>query len=275
MIGRRGAGALIVALSALLVGPSVDGAAAQQSATSRFRVLIPDFQPSDGSSDKFGKKLAEELRERIDELNTHAAVDKDEIKDQLKRFKLDMEDLSCIRARQLAGQSQTQVVLCATYEEIGDKRYRIKDIEFVDVGSGESFPVDPIEVSEKQEAQAAEEIVNRFATFVDQTRFAAFCQQYASSSRWEDALSACDTALELNPGNQSVRYIRANVLRELGRLDESLEEIARILEDNPLHENALLLGGIVAAQVDNPELARDYTRRYLELDPDNAQVRMK
>ena len=81
---------------------------AQQTVSSRFRVLIPDFQPVNDEDDDFGKDLADELRDLIDDMLTHSAVDEDDIEDALKQFDLDMEDLNCIVARQLAQQNNYQ-----------------------------------------------------------------------------------------------------------------------------------------------------------------------
>ena len=72
-----------------------------------------------------------------------------------------------------------------------------------------------------------------------------------------------------------MRYVRASVLRQSDRFEEALEEVTRILEANAYHGNALLLGGYLAVQLDQKERARVYYRTYLELDPNNAAVRMK
>ena len=272
MIGRR-LGVLAAALlsSALLGSVTLE---AQQTVSSRFRVLIPDFQPINDEDDDFGKKLAEELRDLVDELNTHSAVSERDIKDALDQFDLDMEDVTCLLARQLAQQSNYEVVLCARYS--GTKEaWRIQDIQFVDSGTGDAFDVEPIMSAEKQEETAAAHIVERFALFVEQTRAAVFCGDYAQSQQWESALQNCDRALELNPNSQSSRYTRANVLRQTDRFEESLDEIKRLLEVNPFHETALLLGGFLAVNLDDQVLARDYYRQYLQLDPTNAAVRMK
>lgn len=247
---------------------------AQQTVSSRFRVLIPDFRPINGESDKFGEKLADKLRDRISDLNTHTAVDEKDIKNDLKRFDMEMKDLTCIKARQLAQQSNYEVVLCAEYT--GTKlKWDVQNIKFVDTNTGEEFDVDAITSADKQEEEAASQIVERFKLFVEQTRVAVFCSDYAQSQQWDSSLENCDRALQLNPNATSVRYTRANVLRQTERFDESLEEIKNILERNPFHENALLLGGFVAINLGDEDLARQYYRKYLELDPTNASVRMK
>jgi len=273
MTGRRRLGVIAAVLFALPAMGST-GIEAQQTVSSRFRVLIPDFRPMNGENKGFGEKLADKLRDRISDLNTHTAVSEKDIKNALKRFDLKMENLTCIQARQLASQSNYEVVLCAQFS--GTKaRWEIQNIKFVDTSTGEEFNVDPVISADKMEEQAAAEIVDRFTLFVEQTRVAVFCVDYAQSQQWDSSLENCDRALELNPAANSVRYARANVLRQTERFDESLEEVQRLLERDPFHENALLLGGFVAINLDQPELARDYYRQYLELDPTNATVRMR
>ena len=272
MIGRRPLGVCVSVLFALTVLGST-AIQAQQTVSSRFRVLIPDFQPINDEDDDFGKDLAEELRDLIDDMLTHSAVDEDDIEDALDRFDLDMEDLNCILARQLAQQSNYQVVLCARYAGT-EEAWQIQNIRFVDSGTGETFEVDPILSAKDMEEAAAAQIVESFELFVEQTRVAIFCGDYAASQQWENSLTNCDRALELNPNANSTRYTRANVLRQTDRYEESLAEVQRLLERDPYHENGLLLGGFLAINLEDKELARGFYGRYLELDPLNASVRM-
>ena len=272
MTGRVRLGVFAVLFAAPVMASTALGA--QQTVSSRFRVLIPDFRPMNGENKGFGEKLADRLREQVSDLNTHVAVEEDDIKDALKRFDLDMEDLNCIRARQLAQQTNYEVVLCAEYTGTKE-RWEVQNIKFVDSSTGEEFPVAPIVSADRQEEQAAGQIVDAFELFVEQTRVAVFCMDYAQSQQWASSIENCDRALELNPNANSVRYTRANVLRQTDRFDESLEEVERLLQRDPFHENALLLGGFVAISLGNEELAREYYRKYLDLDPTNAAVRMK
>ena len=274
MIGRHPLGVCVAVLFALTLSGST-ALQAQQTVSSRFRVLIPDFQPINDEDDDFGKDLADELRDLIDDMLTHSAVDEDDIKDALKQYDLKMEDLNCIIAQQLAAQKNYEVVLCARYA--GSKeRWDIQRIRFVDVRTQEEFVVADVTSADKMEEQAAQEIFRAFELFVEQTRVAIFCRDYAQSQQWENALTNCDRALELNPNSNTSRYTRANVLKETERFAESLAEVKRLLESDPFHENALLLGGFLASptNLDDAELARDYYNRYLQLDPTNSQVRI-
>jgi len=258
-------------LAAALVLAPAGGVQAQEMG--RFRVLIPNFEPLQGANKKFGEKSAEELRELINTLATHQPIEKKEIEQNLKRFKMKMDELDCIRTRQLASQIDAQVALCASYAEQGGQF--VVNAEFWDVASGESFVVDPTNAAEKQEQIAAQHIFDSFDRYVQQVRFAQFCGEYAQSQQWDNALRNCDQALELNPNAVGTRYQRARILYESNRYPEALEELERVLGLNQFHEDALQLAGYISAKEGNDDQALNYYQQYLELNPGNAAVRMR
>lgn len=260
-----------VGLAAILaLAPSVGLQAQEQG---RFEVLIPNFRPADGSNKKFGEKVAKDLRELINTLPTHQPVDKKDMDRAIKKFDLDGNNLECPLTVQLASQMGSQVALCASYVQQGDQW--VVSAEFYEVSSGESFVVSPTTVGEDQDQQAAQHIFDEFDQYTAQLRAATFCVEYAASSAWTPALEQCDRALELNPKATGTRYIRARVLFETQRPDEALQELRRVLEDNPVHEDALQLAGYISATEGADAEALDYYSRYLELSPGNAAVRMK
>jgi tetratricopeptide (TPR) repeat protein len=268
---------LAFAAAALLAAPffaSSSYLAAQQQAQGRFRVLIPDFFPAEGTDDDFGKDTAEDLRDMMDELATHEAIDKDEIEDNLDRFDLDMDDLSCIETRQLGSQINAQVSMCASYEEIGDDMVRVSEIQFWDQ-TGTAFEVEPFEIDEGEREEAATRILERFDGYVQQLRFRQYCADYASSQDWENALRNCNQALDLNSDDNTVRMVRARVFFNTDRLEESLEELQVILEADPFNEEALQLAGYVATQLGQNEVGRDYYAQYLEINPNADRVRRR
>ena len=260
---------VIMAVMALSVPVS-----AQETVSGRFRVLIPQFLPMNDEDDGFGDKLADRLRDQIDELNTHAAVSERDINNQIKEFKIKKEDVNCITARQLAAQAGHPIVLCAQYS--GSKEaYEVQNIKFVSVDTGEEYVVDPVMSADKQEEDAATQIVERFTLFVEQQRVAVFCGDYAASRQWESAMENCDGALELNPTSNASRFTMASILRQMEDLEGALEEVKRLIERDPYHTDALLLGGFLAINLKDPQLARGYYRNFLQLDPTNAAVRMQ
>lgn len=247
--------------------------AAHASGQERFRVLVPNFQPTEGADKKFGENAAKDLRELIGTLATHQSIDKKEIEQSLKKFKMKMEDLDCVRTRQLAAQINAQVALCASYSGTKDA-YNVT-AQFWDVGSGESFQVDPTTAGEKEDKEVAQHIFDSFDRYQQQVRSAAICQDYAGSQQWEAALRNCDEALELNPNAIGTRYLKARILFDSEKLPESLVELKKVLELNAFHEDALQLAGYISAKQGDDEAALKYYSQYLELNPGNAGVRMK
>ncbi|MDP2955796.1 MAG: tetratricopeptide repeat protein [Longimicrobiales bacterium] len=269
-MGRRMTSAFTLVLAAIAVAPAANLDAQEMR---RYRVLIPNFEALEGADRKFGENAAEELRELVNSLATHAPIEKKEIESSLKRFKMKMEELDCIRTRQLAAQMEAQVALCATYSGTGTDH--AVTAEFWDVSSGESFKVDATNGVDKQELAVAQHIFGQFDRYVQQVRFTQFCTDYAQSQQWDNALRNCDQALELNPGAVSTRFQRARILYESQRLPEALEELVRVLALNQFHEEALQLAGFISAKEGQDEQATQYYRQYLELNPGNAAVRSR
>ena len=267
----RGTRLLMTCITVAAVGVPTAGLQAQDMG--RYRVLIPNFQPLDGADDDFGKDAAEDLRELVNGLATHQPIEKKEIESSLKRFKMKMDELDCIRTRQLAAQINAQVALCASYTEQNNQV--VVNAEFWDIASSESFKVDPTTVGEKADAEAAQHIFDQFDRYVQQVRFAQFCGEYAQSQQWDNALRNCDQALELNPDAVGTRYQRARILYEMDRYPEALTELEKVLELNEFHEDALQLAGYISAKQGDDDKALDYYSQYLELNPGSASVRMK
>ncbi len=239
----------------------------------RYRVLIPNFQPLEGANKGFGEDAAKDLRELINGLATHQPIEKKEIEQNLKRFKMKMDELDCVRTRQLASQMNAQVALCASYSEQNGQY--VVNAEFWDIASSESFKVDATTVAEKDDKTAAQHIFDQFDRYVQQVRFAQFCGEYAQSQQWDNALRNCDQALELNPDAVGTRYQRAHILYQMNRYPEALAELEKVLQLNQFHEDALQLAGYISAKEGDDDKALDYYSQYLELNPGNASVRMK
>lgn len=272
MNGRLRLGLLTLATVALAAIPFKPQLLVAQEASARFRVLVPDVPPAGNESRKFGERLADELRDLINDMATHQPVEEREIKDALKRFDMDMEDLNCIRTRQLGQQIQAELVFCGAYAREGDG-WRVEG-SFVSA-SGEALDVEPISVEDKGQEAAARHFMESLELLVEQDRYARFCAEYAASEVWESAMNACDRAIELNPNTVASRYTRAMVLRETDRMEEALEEFKRVLELDPLHEDAMQNAGYVSAVLGHDDDARSYYSSYLELNPANAGVRMR
>src|SRR5690606_8559319 len=72
-------------------------------AQSRFRVLVPALKAEGGAKENFGKDVADRLRKSLNDMATHAAVERNDLRTALRQYKLKEADLvDCVIARQFA-----------------------------------------------------------------------------------------------------------------------------------------------------------------------------
>jgi len=272
MVGRLKL-ALAFTATALLLAPAAQLAAQQDGG--RYRVLIPYFTPLDGADDDFGKDASEDLRELLEQMPTHVALDKGQIEDEVDKFDMDMDELDCIRTRQLAAQINVPVAICAAYTEQADRSVMVQNVEVWDIQGSESFPIEGFTVPRNGREEAAQHIYEEFERYSTTVRSAAICNDYFASQQWENALRNCDESLALNPNAVGTRYLRARILYEMENYPEALTELETVIEANPFHEDALQLAGYISAVTDQDEKARDYYSRYLDINPGNSAIRMR
>lgn len=270
MLGRLKLTLAIAAIAAILA-PAADVAAQDGG---RFRVLIPYFTPLEGAKDNFGKDSSKDLREMMQNMATHVAMEEGEIKDEVKNFDMKIDDLDCIRTRQLAAQIDVPVAICASYTQNPDKSWDVS-AEVWDIAGSEAFNIDPFTVPEKGREEAATHIYEAFERYSTTVRSAAICNDYFASQQWENALRNCDESLALNPDAISVRYLRGRILYEMENFGEALTELETVIEANPFHEDALQLAGYISAVQEQDDKARDYYSRYLDINPGNTAIRMR
>jgi tetratricopeptide (TPR) repeat protein len=270
MLGRL-TSMFTLAAAAVVLGPVAE---AQAQDGGRFRVLVPYFQPLQGADDDFGKDASEELRELMEGLPTHRPIPEGEIEDEADNFDMKMEDLDCVKSRQLASQINAAVAVCATYTQQPDQSV-VVDAEVWDIQSSESFQIEPVTVPRNGHEAAAQQIFQQFDRYNTQVRSAAICADYAASQQWENALRNCDEALAINPGATSVRFQRARILYEMENYPEAMGELEAVLEADPFHEEALQLAGYIATVEGQTDAGRDYYSRYLELNPGDVGIRMR
>ncbi len=261
---------IVASAAAMIVAPQ----AADAQDGGRFVVLIPYFTPLEGSRDNFGRDASEELRDLINTLPTHQAMERGDIEDAADDYNRDMDELDCITTVQLASALRVPVAICATYTEDAD-RNRTVNASIRTIEDGEEFVLGEFSVGRDDgEELAAQQIFAEFDRYNNQVRATAFCGQYAASQQWDDALRQCDAALEINPEANSTRFLRAQILRELERNEESLQEAETVLQTDPYHEAALQLAGYLATTTGDAEKGRDYYSQYLDINPGNVAIRM-
>ena len=269
MLGRL---KLTLAASALAALATPTLSLAQEGG--RFRVIIPPFEPRQNADRGFGRDVAEELREMINTLPTHVAMDEGDIEDQAEQFNVDMDELNCLFTIQLAAQINVPVAVCGSYTEDAQRNMTVS-ASIRDVASSTEFPLESFTVPRDEREQAAQQIFTQFDRFNTQVRAAGICNDYAASQQWDNALRNCDESLAINPNATSVRFLRGRVLYEMERFPEALEEFDHVLTQDPFHEDALQLAGYVNTTQGDAEAGREYYRRYLDINPGNTAIRMR
>jgi tetratricopeptide (TPR) repeat protein len=240
----------------------------------RFQVIIPPFEPRENADRGFGRSAAEELREMINTLPTHVAMDEDDLEDQVDRFNMEMDDLNCISTIQIAAQVNVPVAVCASYTEDAQRNMTVT-ASIRDVSASTEFPLEPFTVARNQREEAARQIFTQFDRFNTQVRSAGICNDYAASQQWDNALRNCEESLAINPQAQSVRFLRGRILYEMERHDDALQELETVLETDPFHEDALQLAGYISTTQGDADAGREYYGRYLEINPGNVAIRMR
>jgi tetratricopeptide (TPR) repeat protein len=254
-------------------------------AQERFRVLVPDFYAQGGARANFGRDAAEQLRTQLEALRTHAPITEDDLDDALDEFDLDMEELDCLKTRQLATSMNAQIALCVNYTETGETR-TVTGIQFWDMTQGEALDVPEFTVTGRPGIQeAAAKIFQAFDGMVQLARAQQFCVEYAISEQWTEALTNCERALELNPQAIATRERKARIHFQQSRaagiseadkttfLRQSLEELNKVLAINEFHEASLQLAGFVSVQLGDQAGGRRFYDRYLEVNPGADDVR--
>ncbi len=273
MTSRLRIGILSLGLPALAGGPLLTEHAGAQVAE-RARVMVTNLMPVNDANKNFGRDLAKELRDLINQSPRHQPVEEREVRDAARQYDIEYDDLDCVRSLQLASLVNAAIVFCGTSTENRDDRtFTLSGIQFAAPG-GASLAIDDKTWSRDDPELAAQEIMGAFDTFVQQSLAADFCAQYFDSQDWQGAENNCTRALEMNPDHAQVRFIYANVLRQTERLQEAYTETLRVIDLDPLHEGALQLAGFLAATLGMPDEAREHYSAYLVLNPGNAQVRM-
>ncbi|HEX7088595.1 MAG TPA: tetratricopeptide repeat protein [Longimicrobiales bacterium] len=240
-------------------------------AQSRYRVLVPALQAQGGAKENFGRDVAEKLRESIEDMLTHAPVERRELRSALRQYKIKEDDLvDCITSRQLAVRMGVEVVVCGTYQPAGEGMQVAA--KFVTARTGEEFDIEPFVA--RSADSAALMLFSGFEKLVNQQRLSRFCIDYLASEQWANALENCNQALAINPNSPTTLYGRARALVGLDSLEQAMPVLERLLEINPGHGDALQTAGYVATKLNRPQQALEYYRTYLELNPGNVQVRL-
>jgi tetratricopeptide (TPR) repeat protein len=243
----------------------------QQAPAERYRVLVPAFRGENGAKANFGKDVAEEVRKRIGQLPTHQTYAGKELNENLRKMGIKEDTLSnCVTARQFASQYDIPLVTCGTYVPDG-AGFKITS-SVISPKAGEEFQIPPFTSTDPK--QAADQIVTTFVRYTDVISNARYCAEYVASQQWADAIATCDKALAITPDSRTALFYKAFALYKTEKKAESLALLEKVLELDPLNNDALKLAGVIAAEVEKFDVSRKHFKTYLELNPGDAAVRM-
>lgn len=264
--GKWTSGVCSLALAALAFGAFATPAEAQDS---RYIVVVPRLQPQGESDKKFGEKTAEELRKQIED-EKYRAFDKKELNESLKKYSEKEETLDCLTAKQFQMQEQLNLTFCGSYNEVSKDVYSVQGEFCASIST--CYTVDPIQVED--EKQAASQLIASFREYTRQIELLTYCNDYIQSEQWDQAITACDRALEIKDDYIPALERKAVALQSLQRYDEALPLFERIIAQDDFNQNALYSAGYIAAQLEQKEKSHDYFNRYLEMNPGDANVRL-
>jgi len=228
----------------------------------RYLVMVPTFPGPDGAT------VANELRGLVMNMTTHVAINDGSVKASMQEY--DLTELNEISARQLASIIGAQLVAWGEVQPGGAGLQA--NVKFIDSRSGDEINIPTVSGATPPELAAA--IFSDFERSVEGIRQAAFCNDYLSSSQYDQALQNCESALAIVPTSSSALYGKATALLNLDRNEDALATYNQLLQVDQSHQDALLGAGLAASRLARSEDAMGYYRRYLEINPGSADVRM-
>ena len=186
------------------------------------RVMILWLQPADDSSDRFGRDVANALRDVLKLFPAHEPIDDREVRDAARQFDLDHRRLDCIQGQQLANLLNVSMLFCGSYtENSADRTFSTSGVQFAAPG-GTTFSIVEDHTWDRRGAkEAATHFSEQLSSFTEQQNRAAFCGVYYDAKDWVGAEENCSIALEMDPSNTTVRYVYARVKQEQSLYDEA------------------------------------------------------
>jgi tetratricopeptide (TPR) repeat protein len=264
-------GVTLVALS--LASPAIG----QESGSSggRAKVLVAPMEQGSGVKRNFGRKVSEEVLDRLADLGTLSPIEERAVKDELKKLKLDEDDLGLVQWRQLAGRLDADLVLHGTVERASTGNSF--SVQFVDARTGDSTPIPAFAVQDdggRGVNEAADRIMDAIEGQVGYQRSLLFCADYLSAEQYDDALRNCEQAVAFNPTGSTGRYLRGRVYMGLEDYEAAREDLQTVVTANPAEVDALNSLAFTEAQLGNMERASELYGEYLNFNPGDSAVRM-
>jgi len=251
-------------------------ASAAAQASGRAKALVVPIAEENGVKRNFGRKVADRVRDRLSDAATLTAIEWNTVRDELKRLKLDEDDLGVVQWRQLAGRLDADLLLAGTVSRAsGGNAF---NVSFIDARTGDETPIPEFVVQDdggSGEREATDQIMQAVEGQVEYQRSLLFCADYLGSQQYEDALRNCEEAAGYNPDGMSVRYLMGRVHMGLEDWDVAKEHLDVVVADNPAHVDALNSLAYTETQLGNTDRAMELYREYLGFNPNDASVRMQ
>ena len=270
---RAGFIATGVALAAFVL--AMPAPAAAQESSARAKVLVVPITEENGVKRNFGRKVSEEVRDRLRDVTTLSAIEEDAVEDELDRLKLDEDDLGLVQWRQLAGRLDADLLLAGTVKRAsGGNAF---NVSFIDARTGDATPIPEFVVQGdggSAENEAADRIMQSVEGQIEYQRALLFCNDYLASEQFEDARRNCDSALEHNPNSTTAKYLMARIHMGVEEWDEAKPLLDDVLAENPAEVDAINSLAFTEAKLGNTARARELYGEYLGFNPGDADVRM-
>src|SRR5207253_5107320 len=147
-----------------------------------------------------------------------------------------------------------ELVMCGTVEPTAGG-YSVA-AQFIGAKTGETFEIEPFTAADP--ATAAATIYSKFEAYIKQLSLARFCSDYLGSQQWDKAIENCTQALAVNPNSQTVRLLMAmayyrsgmaadhSSVTDTAKLALAMEQYKKVVELNPVNQDALRQAGIIA-----------------------------
>jgi tetratricopeptide (TPR) repeat protein len=257
--------------------------ALQAQNTDRLAILTPAFEAVEGARGNFGKDVVKEFNKLLEDYLTHRPVDQKVLRDALKRFGIKEEQLGgypqCVFGQQLATQIDIDLVMCGSFSG-AEGAYRVKATVWSPEIS-EKYEMPEFNAADPKDAAA--KISQEFQKFTEGLKVAVFCQEYAQSQTWPSAIENCQRAIDMNPQNKSATHALAYALwksadtapegEKLQLQQRAKQLFLRELEIDNIAQEAMMALGILTAEMGDTDEAMNHFRDYLELNPNDVQVR--
>lgn len=250
----------------------------------RLAILVPAFEATEGARGNFGKDVAKEFSKLLEGYLSHRPVEQKTLRDALRRFDIKEEQLGgypqCVFGQQLATQIDIDLVMCGAFTGAQGAWKVRTTVWSPEISEKYEMP----EFTAADPKDAAAKISAEFQKFTEGLKVAVFCQEYAQSQTWPSAIENCQRAVDMNPQNKSATHALALAFwrtadnAPAGQKDELRQKAKQLflreLEIDNIAQEAMIALGVLTAEMGDTDEAMRHFGNYLELNPNDVQVRL-